>query len=428
MSRENNHKDHTRNQAGINNNDQAQRLLREITDIDDRFLIEAMEDSGNGASVSGRTTTESTISEQNLENDLNTTDGITKDTDKQRRKLRRYSAWALTAAACLTVIIVGRFVSVNRVRTETSQIAVMSEQADDAAALTGAASDESVKDYSAEDGEEKALIDAAAPTGAASDESVKDYSAENGEEKALLDAEAADSAAGESIAAAASNEQAPATANLRTENEQAAGVIDPGYEDDSVAAGAGAAVSMANPFTEYKTITGVQKAAGFDISLPDAFEPYENLIYRAIQTQLIEVIYLDDNKEEGYRIRKGRNMEDDISGDYNEYPVEDVLTLGPAEDAGASDTAEDAVTSDTAKDAGKLGSQEDTLITDRQKDTRIPDDIMIRVRGDKADQWKCVTWTQKDGSDVYSYAIDADQRTFTSDEILEMACTLSGRN
>ena len=410
MSRENNHKDHTRNQAGINNNDQAQRLLREITDIDDRFLIEAMEDSGNGASVSGRTTTESTISEQNLENDLNTTDGITKDTDKQRRKLRRYSAWALTAAACLTVIIVGRFVSVNRVRTETSQIAVMSEQADDAAALTGAASDESVKDYSAEDGEEKALIDAAAPTGAASDESVKDYSAENGEEKALMDAEAADSAAGESIAAAASNEQvpvaasneqAPAAANLRTENEQAAGVIDPGYEDDSVAAGAGAAVSMANPFTEYKTITGVQKAAGFDISLPDAFEPYENLIYRAIQTQLIEVIYLDDNKEEGYRIRKGRNMEDDISGDYNEYPVEDVLTLG---------------------------SQEDTLITDRQKDTRIPDDIMIRVRGDKADQWKCVTWTQKDGSDVYSYAIDADQRTFTSDEILEMACTLSGRN
>ena len=373
MSRENNHKDHTRNQAGINNNDQAQRLLREITDIDDRFLIEAMEDSGNGASVSGRTTTESTISEQNLENDLNTTDGITKDTDKQRRKLRRYSAWALTAAACLTVIIVGRFVSVNRVRTDTSQIAVMSEQADDAAALTGAASDESVKDYSAE----------------------------NGEEKALMDAEAADSAAGESIAAAASNEQAPATANLRTENKQAAGVIDPGYEDDSVAAGAGAAVSMANPFTEYKTITGVQKAAGFDISLPDAFEPYENLIYRAIQTQLIEVIYLDDNKEEGYRIRKGRNMEDDISGDYNEYPVEDVLTLGP---------------------------QEDTLITDRQKDTRIPDDIMIRVRGDKADQWKCVTWTQKDGSDVYSYAIDADQRTFTSDEILEMACTLSGRN
>ncbi len=409
MSRENNHKDHTRNRAGINNNDQAQRLLREITDIDDRFLIEAMEDSGNGASVSGRTTTESTISEQNLENDLNTTDGITKDTDKQRRKLRRYSAWALTAAACLTVIIVGRFVSVNRVRTETSQIAVMSEQADDAAALTGAASDESVKDYSAE----------------------------NGEEKALMDAEAADSAAGESIAAAASNEQAPATANFRTENEQAAGVIDPGYEDDSVAAGAGAAVSMANPFTEYKTITGVQKAAGFDISLPDAFEPYENLIYRAIQTQLIEVIYLDDNKEEGYRIRKGRNMEDDISGDYNEYPVEDVLTLGPAEYAGASDTAEDAGTpdtaedagtSDTAKDAGKLGSQEDTLITDRQKDTRIPDDIMIRVRGDKADQWKCVTWTQKDGSDVYSYAIDADQRTFTSDEILEMACTLSGRN
>ena len=409
MSRENNHKDHTRNQAGINNNDQAQRLLREITDIDDRFLIEAMEDSGNGASVSGRTTTESTISEQNLENDLNTTDGITKDTDKQRRKLRRYSAWALTAAACLTVIIVGRFVSVNRVRTETSQIAVMSEQADDAAALTGAASDESVKDYSAE----------------------------NGEEKALMDAEAADSAAGESIAAAASNEQAPvaasneqvpAAANLRTENEQAAGVIDPGYEDDSVAAGAGAAVSMANPFTEYKTITGVQKAAGFDISLPDAFEPYENLIYRAIQTQLMEVIYLDDNKEEGYRIRKGRNMEDDISGDYNEYPVEDVLTLGPAEDAVTPDTAEDAVTSDTAKDAGKLGSQEDTLITDRQKDTRIPDDIMIRVRGDKADQWKCVTWTQKDGSDVYSYAIDADQRTFTSDEILEMACTLSGRN
>ena len=63
--------------------EQAQRLLRSFTDIDDRFIAEAMEEPQSQSAVRGTSVS---------------------------RKVNKYSRWALTAAACLTVMIVGSYV------------------------------------------------------------------------------------------------------------------------------------------------------------------------------------------------------------------------------------------------------------------------------------------------------------------------------
>ena len=78
--------------------EQAQKLLRSFTDIDDRLLEEAMKESeaDTGAPETG------------------TTASPGKAAPSAGRKLRRDSTWALTAAACLTVVIIGRYVTLNR--------------------------------------------------------------------------------------------------------------------------------------------------------------------------------------------------------------------------------------------------------------------------------------------------------------------------
>ena len=84
------------------------------------------------------------------------------------------------------------------------------------------------------------------------------------------------------------------------------------------AAGAGAALTMPNPFIDTKTLEEAEEAAGFSITLPEVAEDGGTVLYRAMQGQMIEVIFLDENQRELYRIRKGKNLEDDISGVINE--------------------------------------------------------------------------------------------------------------
>ena len=76
-------------------------------------------------------------------------------------------------------------------------------------------------------------------------------------------------------------------------------------------------VAIPNPFIETKTIEEAIELAGFDIVLPeDMPEGFEITSIRTIENQMIEVIYLNGDKE--IRIRKAKGS-DDISGDYNEY-------------------------------------------------------------------------------------------------------------
>lgn len=79
-------------------------------------------------------------------------------------------------------------------------------------------------------------------------------------------------------------------------------------------------VKINNPFIEVESIKEVSKIAGFDINVPeDMFSDKYEMEIRVMPDKLIEIIY--KGMEEWITIRKGiYEGENDISGDYNEYP------------------------------------------------------------------------------------------------------------
>lgn len=83
-------------------------------------------------------------------------------------------------------------------------------------------------------------------------------------------------------------------------------------------------VQIPDPFENFTDKSAAEKAAGFEISLPEAKKGYETVIYRLdASTKMLEAVYSDKNLNENgsveaYRIRKALGS-DDISGDYNIY-------------------------------------------------------------------------------------------------------------
>jgi len=86
-----------------------------------------------------------------------------------------------------------------------------------------------------------------------------------------------------------------------------------------------------NPFVEVKTLEEASKIAGFTLEVPETYEDYKKQVIQAIENDMIEVIYYDENSEhEGLRIRKAKGT-DDISGDYNEYKDVETVKVGDFE-------------------------------------------------------------------------------------------------
>ena len=85
-------------------------------------------------------------------------------------------------------------------------------------------------------------------------------------------------------------------------------------------------IGMPNPFTDFDTLAEAEKKTGLDITLPDAIGSSDKRIYRAMNDEMIEVIYMNGEDETG-RVRKARGSED-ISGDYNEYAETETVSVG----------------------------------------------------------------------------------------------------
>ena len=86
-----------------------------------------------------------------------------------------------------------------------------------------------------------------------------------------------------------------------------------------------------NPFVEVKNLDEASKIAGFTLEVPETYEDYKKQVIQAIEDDMIEVIYYDENLEhEGLRIRKAKGT-DDISGDYNEYKDVETVKVGDFE-------------------------------------------------------------------------------------------------
>jgi hypothetical protein len=88
----------------------------------------------------------------------------------------------------------------------------------------------------------------------------------------------------------------------------------------------GGNVQIPNPFIDCETLEDAQKAAGFDLTVPDKMpEGYSQSAIRAMENSMIELIYMNGDNE--MRIRKATGSED-ISGDYNDYIENSTLTVG----------------------------------------------------------------------------------------------------
>lgn len=85
-------------------------------------------------------------------------------------------------------------------------------------------------------------------------------------------------------------------------------------------------IGMPNPFTDFDTLAEAEEQTGFYITLPDTIGNSDNKIYRAMNDEMLEVIYVNGEDETG-RIRKARGSEG-ISGDYNEYAETETVSVG----------------------------------------------------------------------------------------------------
>ena len=83
-----------------------------------------------------------------------------------------------------------------------------------------------------------------------------------------------------------------------------------------------------NPYEIVDTLDEASKIAGFNLSVPATYGDYKKQVIQAIEDDMIEVIYFEEESEnEGLRIRKAKGT-DDISGDYNEYKNVETVKVG----------------------------------------------------------------------------------------------------
>ena len=173
------------------NREQAQNLLRAIGETDDRFLMEALKAEAGAADSfasdsagSGSSVPESPVPDSSLSGE-----------PKTRRSLfRKYSRWALTAAACLTVVVVGRFVSVNTVKNGSEKYPAVSDQAKESENMPVAELDEEAGNAAAPEAAADAEEAPAAAVQEIQEDSVGDFAgaAEEAQEAPAAAAEEAD--------------------------------------------------------------------------------------------------------------------------------------------------------------------------------------------------------------------------------------------
>lgn len=87
----------------------------------------------------------------------------------------------------------------------------------------------------------------------------------------------------------------------------------------------GGSMQIPNPFAAYETLADAARAAGFEAAVPAALNGSDNRIFRAVENDLLEVIYRK-GEDETARIRKAMGT-GDISGDYRTYAQVDTAMV-----------------------------------------------------------------------------------------------------
>lgn len=82
-----------------------------------------------------------------------------------------------------------------------------------------------------------------------------------------------------------------------------------------------------NPFRDCATLEEAARIAGFSLTAPDTVDGYPERSIQAIDSSLIQVSFTNGDDE--VLLRKAAGT-DDVSGDYNEYPETNSVTVNGA--------------------------------------------------------------------------------------------------
>lgn len=128
-------------------------------------------------------------------------------------------------------------------------------------------------------------------------------------------------------------------------------------------------VQIPNPYIECQNLTDASEITGFDMSAPDSYLDSASTEIEAIEQDMIQIMYLDAEGNEIFRIRKATGTED-VSGDYNTYEQE-------------------------------LNEEYDGMT--------------VTLKGN-ADTYSVVTWNNGE----FTYAIDAQDNPLTKEQVIEL--------
>ena len=174
----------------------------------------------------------------------------------------------------------------------------------------------------------------------------------------------------------------------------AAWMVPAAAEDGTAAEAAGEAASeeemvggmtgMPNPWTDTDTLADAQSLAGVSFRKLPVVDGYETLVYRAMEGEMLEVIYYDEEGNEGLRIRKAPGT-DDISGVYDDSWMNAVISA----------------------DYEEYSVQMRGHATDEDDPSSI-------------DRIYVATWSMNENGSPYAYAIDVQEAVLGVPEMTEL--------
>lgn len=89
--------------------------------------------------------------------------------------------------------------------------------------------------------------------------------------------------------------------------------------------GLGGNTQIANPVTTCDTLEDAAALAGFEYTVPETIDGYENRVISVINNKIVQVVYQNDDSDK-ITFRKGSGT-DDISGDFNAYSEENTIAI-----------------------------------------------------------------------------------------------------
>ncbi len=272
-------------------------LLEAIGDIDEKFVLEALPERADTEGVINTISPETTSvpdSKSQESQNYSHYDNETNPSDNTEKKekivymtqKRSFKSFGVIAAAAVIIIGVGTYMTIIKGNKATMTPTVLEE----------AAAIDSTPDNA---------VNSNARSGNANA-----YSAESFAESSALNDASTD---------------ALQDAQIKTKKAIPEDV--PEEEGAAPDAGSETFTSMiANPWLDSGSLKEAEEDAGFEITIPDAYEGATPSAYRSMSGNMIEIIYKDASDAEIFRVRKSSEI-GDISGDYNVYDVEKDIDL-----------------------------------------------------------------------------------------------------